>query len=102
MAAAVAMITVLRSNLSPINSPMIGPTGAEMAMMDEYSRAVRDGDSLLDEECRHPVGETVEADCLEDVKDAHHDGALAVGATHRSRRLRFVVTGSGAAGAGSG
>src|ERR1700732_856882 len=40
IAAAVATITLLRSYLSPITKPISGPTGAEIAMMDEYSRLV--------------------------------------------------------------
>lgn len=35
MAEAVATITVFRSNLSPMNRPMIGPIGAEIAMSEE-------------------------------------------------------------------
>ena len=40
MAAAVATITLLRSNLSAITRPISGPIGAEIAMIDEYSRLV--------------------------------------------------------------
>ena len=39
------------------------------------AEAGRDGDPLFDEQRGHPVREAVEADCLEDVEDAHEDDA---------------------------
>ena len=38
-------------------------------------QALRDGDPLRDQERRHPIGEAVESDRLEDVEDDHHHGA---------------------------
>ncbi len=78
MAKADATICHLRSNWSAMAAASSGPNGAAMAMMKVYSQAAGDGDAALDQQGRHPVGEAVEADGLEQMKDDQHDAAGAV------------------------
>ena len=79
MPIAAQAICHLRSKRSAKNTPISGPIGVGDGDDEGVGERLGDVDALRDQKRRHPAGEAVIADGLEQIVDHQHDGAAAIG-----------------------